>query len=268
MALLDNGGKVVVIGARQSNVGDLWNHPQIVFMDGEDATKRGLPANARGVLFTRFMNHSSFGAIVAEARKRNMTIFPVQGTGELKTTLNQLIAEAKPKPPRHHDDQPLQLLNPPQRPAVPEAPAESEILWNHWQVKDYLGCSNSAIKLWRDKRLLMPATIGQGASRGGKTLSRTFLYRPADVEAFKLKHNPQVRSKNKEKPSAPKTEPAPPKERSPEGRAPDVRPVESALVDLVDNAIAALQLIREEAIRVESGKSELRRQFEQIFGKS
>src|SRR3954471_24541535 len=90
MALLDNGGRLVVIGARESNVRPYWDDPRFIFMDGDQAVRRGLPANARGIVFTRFLNHTHFEALVAEARKRNLTVFPLQNTGELKRLLAQL----------------------------------------------------------------------------------------------------------------------------------------------------------------------------------
>jgi hypothetical protein len=49
VGLLDRGGIVTVIGARESNVPEYWDNPRCVFMDGYDAVSRGLPQNARAV---------------------------------------------------------------------------------------------------------------------------------------------------------------------------------------------------------------------------
>jgi hypothetical protein len=102
LGLLDGGGVVTVIGARESNAPEYWDNPRCVFMDGADAVSRGLPQNARAVVFTRFVGHSSFKGIMREVRKRHLTAFPVQGTGQLKRTLASLLhtnMTMKPEPP-------------------------------------------------------------------------------------------------------------------------------------------------------------------------
>ena len=91
VGLLDGGGIVTVIGARESNVPEYWDDPRCVFMDGYDAVSRGLPQNARAVVFTRWVGHSSFKGIMRQIRKRRITAFPVQGTGQLKRTLASLL---------------------------------------------------------------------------------------------------------------------------------------------------------------------------------
>jgi hypothetical protein len=101
VGLLDRGGIVTVIGARESNVPEYWDNPRCVFMDGYDAVSRGLPQNARAVVFTRWVGHSSFKGIMKQVRKRRLTAFPVQGTGQLKRTLASLLhtnMTTKPEP--------------------------------------------------------------------------------------------------------------------------------------------------------------------------
>jgi hypothetical protein len=100
--LLDQGGVVTVIGARESNAPEFWNDPRCVFLTGPEAVRRGLPAHAKAVIFTRFLGHTAFHTIRDEAKDRGLLTFPVQGTGHLKRTLASILA---PKP--------SSLFNPP-----------------------------------------------------------------------------------------------------------------------------------------------------------
>lgn len=93
--LRDRSGLITVIGARESNVPEYWNHPNCAFLSGDEAVKRGLPKNTRAVVFTRWVGHIAFKAILNMARKHDLRAYPIQGTGQLKRTLAGLL-----EPPR------------------------------------------------------------------------------------------------------------------------------------------------------------------------
>jgi len=98
--VLANGGVVVVVGGRDTNVTpEQRADPRLVYWDtngdGKDAEERILPANCRGVVMTRFTSHRISNWILAQTRKRaGVTLFHATGTGHLKTILDQIIAGA------------------------------------------------------------------------------------------------------------------------------------------------------------------------------
>jgi hypothetical protein len=90
------GGLITVIGARESNVPEYWNHPNCAFLSGDEAVKRGLPKNTRAVVFTRWVGHTAFKTILNMARKHDLWAYPIQGTGQLKRTLAGLLEPPRP----------------------------------------------------------------------------------------------------------------------------------------------------------------------------
>lgn len=97
-ALLAQGGVALVVGAQRRNVGDyLFEHKQLVYYSSEDVCRRGLPTNTRAVVLTRFMRHAAFAKVVDEAKKRGLTVYPIPtSTGELKKTLMSMLPPPAP----------------------------------------------------------------------------------------------------------------------------------------------------------------------------
>lgn len=279
MSLLEHGGTLVVIGAKESNVGsELWRHPQLVFMDGVTAVKRGLPSNAKGVVFTRFMGHSDFAALVKEAKRRNITVFPVQGTGALKRTISQCI-ERKPAPPEFPATAPIPVPPPLPIPselittAMPSAPAptpaptsDPEPTLTTWQAANLLGVTPSAIQLWGKTGKLHPLPEKQRRKTSNGKQALQVVYRQSEILDFKARYTPRKFTPKAER-KARKTV-----RRSPARTAPApaslIQDASHDLIELVDNAIAALQLIREVASKSEAKKTELVKRFERMLNES
>jgi hypothetical protein len=244
MNLLQNGGKVLVVGARRSNAPEYWDHPQCVFLEGSDASARGIPANARAIVFTRFLSHSHFAPLVQEARDRHLTIFPVQGTGQLKETLKMLLTKSEPKPESQQiapkPKPPVPLLPSPSIPDIPEnIPAMNEPTTNspvqtRGHVKEYM---KNLLKEKSDLRISEAVKLGVAAGHNNSSLTSAFyaLTRGKRVQ----KRAPRTRVA-----SAPRAQ-----ERAIES---------SSMIQTLDEAIAALQLVREEILKNERGLEKLK----------
>lgn len=98
-ALLEGGGVAVIVGARMTNVGEkLWHDPRFVFWQ-ETADQLGvLPSNTRVIVFTRFMGHSAWDRLIGEARRRNLVVYHPGGTHKLRSILQGLVGQPSPTP--------------------------------------------------------------------------------------------------------------------------------------------------------------------------
>lgn len=101
IGLLDNGGVVVVVGGMARNFDEQYRaNPRIVFWDSDDPRikSKDLPTAARAVIMLpKFISHTTSESIVKQTRDRKLTLFNHTGTGEVKRTLDNLLA-APPKP--------------------------------------------------------------------------------------------------------------------------------------------------------------------------
>jgi len=94
-------GSVLIVGTKASNFSDeLKNHPRVIMWDSqnENWTSKSLPDNVRAVFLTRFISHASFANIIADARKRNITIFSPEGTGIIAKQVKELLNMQGPMP--------------------------------------------------------------------------------------------------------------------------------------------------------------------------
>ena len=90
-----SGGVVLIVGVKSSNFDDeIKTHPRVVIWDSQQEhwTDKDMPQNTRAVFMTRFLSHSSSGKILAEARKRQITIFNPDGTGIIARQVKELLA--------------------------------------------------------------------------------------------------------------------------------------------------------------------------------
>jgi len=87
-------GNILIVGAKASNFSEeLKSHPRVVIWDSQNEhwTNKELPTNVRAVFVTRWIGHSAFGKIIAEARKRQITMFNPEGTGMITKQVKELL---------------------------------------------------------------------------------------------------------------------------------------------------------------------------------
>src|SRR6185437_11221926 len=93
--IVKNGGKVTVVGTKGMNFPPKYReHAQIEFWDSTDPStyRRELSSNCKIVIVTRFVNHPLWSRINDEARKRKLLIIPgLQGTGKIKELLREIV---------------------------------------------------------------------------------------------------------------------------------------------------------------------------------
>jgi len=90
-----DSGIVLLVGVKASNFDDeLKTHPRVVMWDSQNEhwTNKDLPSNTRAVFMTRFLGHAAFANIVAQARKRQITIFNPNGTGVIARQVKELLS--------------------------------------------------------------------------------------------------------------------------------------------------------------------------------
>lgn len=95
---LNDSDRVCIIGAQRRNVSAAqWEHPAFLFRDGTSVVRHGLPPSTKVLVFTRFTKHHVFYALTAEAKRRGITIIPgLTSTGRLKTLLEQFTFPIRP----------------------------------------------------------------------------------------------------------------------------------------------------------------------------
>jgi len=235
--LLDGGGVVAVIGARESNAPEYWDNPRCVFLDGHDAVSRGLPLNARAVVFTRWVGHSSFKGIMSEVRKRHLTAFPVQGTGQLKRTLASLLhtnMDTKPEP-ASAPAKPVQpdVSKPPASPDTPSSVESPDMTTTTSKKKSSPPFRRGEVTAWVRSHYtpavkyadLLRIAQEEGVTYKEATISAAFYaLKRAQMTAAPVKEAPVASSANGTNGT-------------------------DELVRLVDDAIAGLTLVREAAVR-------------------
>lgn len=87
-------GSIVIVGAKNSNFDrDITGNPRVIIWDSQDERWHGknLPDNTRAVFMTRFISHSQTEMIIKEARKRQITLFNVDGTGIINKQVRELL---------------------------------------------------------------------------------------------------------------------------------------------------------------------------------
>jgi hypothetical protein len=111
-------GNVLIVGVKPSNLNDeIREHPRVVLWDSQQQhwTNKELPDNTQAVFITKWIGHAAFERILAEARKRKITIFNQEGTGVITKRVRELLgmdtqaqaAAAAPKTRKHGKLRPL-----------------------------------------------------------------------------------------------------------------------------------------------------------------
>lgn len=83
--------KVLIVGAMRGNFPEeYWHHPQIVlWRTGE---WKPLPNTTKLVLTTRFLNHGIWGQLQKQCAKMDVPLVGTLGTGEIKRLLGELVS--------------------------------------------------------------------------------------------------------------------------------------------------------------------------------
>lgn len=89
-----SGGIVLLVGIKASNLDDeIRDHPRVVLWDSQQEhwTNKEIPANTRAVFCTRFVGHNVFSNIMSQVRKRHLTMFRPEGTGQIVKQVRELL---------------------------------------------------------------------------------------------------------------------------------------------------------------------------------
>lgn len=94
--LLLNGGRVLIVGGLNKAWESYRKFPQLEFWSGEQKDiqrflrTRDIPENCKAVVISRFISHSELNRILAQARKRGVTLFPNKNDGEVANLLEEM----------------------------------------------------------------------------------------------------------------------------------------------------------------------------------
>jgi hypothetical protein len=87
-------GSILIVGVKASNFDEeLRTHPRVIMWDNQNEHWIGkdLPQNVHAVFMTRFISHVASTKILAEVRKKHMTIFNPEGTGMIAKQVRELL---------------------------------------------------------------------------------------------------------------------------------------------------------------------------------
>jgi hypothetical protein len=88
-------GNILIVGAKNSNFDDeILTHPRVIIWSSQQEhwSNKDLPSNVQAVFVTRWIGHQPFAKILAEARKRHITMFNPEGTGMIARQVKELLA--------------------------------------------------------------------------------------------------------------------------------------------------------------------------------
>lgn len=124
-SLIANGGKIVVLGGRMNPSWQRWEKdPRFVFWTGDRSEiernfskSEGdfLPSNTHGIILSRFLSHATSARVIAEAKRRRVTIMGPKNDGEVTRLLEEITTVPPPvqsTPAPAKQEQP-KLLRPP-----------------------------------------------------------------------------------------------------------------------------------------------------------
>lgn len=100
--LLTNGGKVLIVGGYSKAWESYRKNPQMEFWTGEQKEisrfirDREIPPNCKAVIISRFISHSELGQVMAEARRRQISMYPNLSDGEITRLLDE-VASSQPQ---------------------------------------------------------------------------------------------------------------------------------------------------------------------------
>lgn len=217
---LRDGQQVLLVGARPSNLPHaLSKHPQLILWTDVGDAPRTVPANARVVLFTKWIGHTVYRTIRDDAqRDANRVVWPeLLGTGEIRRLLRPLTEPAPVEAQLlRNDGGSLPAYTPPVMVAAPAATCDcghiAGDLWSgstrgfvevHWRDDDReLGWQTREAKrlhllaaqhglqasLHYIESLVSQLSIARRSERDEETLSRERAERAAAVRELNGRH--------------------------------------------------------------------------------
>jgi hypothetical protein len=119
--LIANGGQVLVIGSKNTAWEPYRENAQLRFWSGDTveiqrelrAFNNRLPDNVRAIILSRFLSHTTKRVILADAKKRRLSIFDNKGDGEITKILDEIL---HPEPPVNSRPAPEISVPPPAPP--------------------------------------------------------------------------------------------------------------------------------------------------------
>ena len=87
-------GSVLIVGAKASNFdSSVRDNPRVILWDSQDKCWNGkeVPQNVQAIFFTRWIGHPEYDCIMADARKRRITVFQPIGTGMITKQVKELL---------------------------------------------------------------------------------------------------------------------------------------------------------------------------------
>jgi hypothetical protein len=93
-------GNVLIVGTKASNFDEeMRTHPRVIMWDSQNEhwTSKDIPTNVQAIFITKWIGHAAFKNILAEARRKRITIFNPQGTGIIARQVRELLATPVPK---------------------------------------------------------------------------------------------------------------------------------------------------------------------------
>lgn len=105
-SLVGGGGKILVIGGTMNpNWAEHAKHPQVVFWTGDRheiqrhlKATHNLPVNCKAVLISKFIGHAEAGKIIEEARSKRALIINSLNDGELTAKLKEILTPPNGQP--------------------------------------------------------------------------------------------------------------------------------------------------------------------------
>lgn len=91
-------GSILIVGTMSGNFGsDIRENPRVIMWDSQHESwlRKSVPDNVRAIFVTRWVGHDAFTNIIAEARKRQLTIFNPMGTGLIAKQVRELLGLSK-----------------------------------------------------------------------------------------------------------------------------------------------------------------------------
>lgn len=87
-------GNVLIVGVKSSNLDEeIKTNPRVIIWDSQQQhwTNKEVPDNIRAIFMTRFVSHNTSEMLLRQARKRQLTIFNPEGTGQIARQVKELL---------------------------------------------------------------------------------------------------------------------------------------------------------------------------------
>lgn len=270
--LVASGGKIVVLGGWNKMWADYKTHPQIEFWSGEQAevtrhvknANGRLPTNCHALIISRYVSHSNMLPILNDARRRRIVVFPSKSDKEVYDLLDDIMARSKPLEPEPKKSEVIvheaAASEPkPKRPAVGRGVIRDLIVAHDVATLSNKASTEAIFKIAQEKGIpTTPASISQSIYAHRKSLG------VVGPRAKKAASGPPpfLKTADLAKPAVVANKPVAPVAATPDSV--------NNLLQVFDDAIAGLQLLRSEVAAMAHANEELRNiksTMEKLLGK-